>query len=112
MKRIRIVTLSALIAVLLAGGAAVAGQGPGGSGFRGRGPGGPGPNGFGPGFAFDGLELTEAQQLQMRQLMEQYREQMFAILTPEQQALVQQRREAREARMKERLERMQQRLQN
>jgi Spy/CpxP family protein refolding chaperone len=74
MKRFRVFTVAALVAGLLAGGAAYA-QGPG-AGGRGRGPGGFGP-GFGPGggLPLRALNLTDAQREQVRTLTQQYREQ-------------------------------------
>jgi Spy/CpxP family protein refolding chaperone len=85
-RRSRFVTVGALMAVL-AGGALTYAQGPG---PRGRGP------GFGPemrpgiGLRLGGLDLTEAQQQQIRQLREQHREQI--------RPLVERLREAHQAR--------------
>jgi protein CpxP len=77
MTRFRAFTLTAVLASLLAGGVALA-QGPG-PGRRG-GPGGilgfGGPGGRGPGgLPLQALDLTEAQQDQVKQLMQQYRTQ-------------------------------------
>ena len=71
---LRVVTLVGAIA---AGGALVDAQGPA-DGPRGRGPGGPG----GPqaGLALRALDLTEAQQEQVRQLTQQNREQMRSLM--------------------------------
>jgi protein CpxP len=76
MTRFRAFTLTAVLAGLLAGGVALA-QGPGPGR---RGPGGPGgfggPGGRGPGgLPLQALNLTESQQDQVRQLMQQYRTQ-------------------------------------
>ena len=67
----RIAILAAVTAVLLGAGWAFA-QGPGGGGFRGRGPGMGGPA---AGLPLGALDLTEAQREQVRQLMQQHREQ-------------------------------------
>jgi protein CpxP len=64
----------ALVAVL-AGGALTYAQGPEPGGPRGRGPGGPG-----AGLALRGLDLTDAQREQVRQLTQQNREQMRAVM--------------------------------
>ena len=80
MTRFRSLTLTAVLAGLLAGGVAFAqGSGPGRrgpDGFGGRGgfggPGGPGGPG---GLPLRALNLTETQQDQVKQLMQQYREQ-------------------------------------
>lgn len=79
MTRFRTLTLSAVLAGLLAGGVAFAQgpgpgrRGPGGfGGFGLPGPGGPG----GPaGLPLQALNLTETQQDQIKQLMQQYRQQ-------------------------------------
>jgi protein CpxP len=76
MTRFRAFTLTAALAGLLAGGVALA-QGPGPGR---RGPGGPGgfggPGGRGPGgLPLQALNLTESQQDQVKQLMQQYRTQ-------------------------------------
>ena len=160
-RALRIFTIAALTATLLGSAAAYA-QGPGPGGFRGRGPGGPG--GPGGGMPLRQLNLTEAQQQQVRQLMQRHREQtrslmerlhtahaarfqatetlpvneaairattqelvevetdmtvhrarlqsdIHALLTPEQQQRLQQLRADRQAHMKQRRERMQQRFQ-
>lgn len=62
--------IAAVITVVLAGISAYA-QGPGFGGFRGHGPGG----GRGVGLPLRELDLTEAQQEQVRQLTRQHREQ-------------------------------------
>ena len=101
-RKLRFVTVLALVIALFAAAGAVYAQGPGRGGRR-------GPGGFGPGAGeFRGLDLTEAQRQQIQQITEQYREQLFAVLTPEQQQVVQKRRAEQEARMKQRLERRQQ----
>jgi len=75
MKRFRSLTLTAALAVLLAGGATYA-QGPGPGGRNGRGPGGFGPGG---GLPLRALNLTEAQQQQVRTLTQQNREQARSV---------------------------------
>jgi len=75
MTRFRALTLTAVLAGLLAGGVAFAqGQGPGRRGGPGGfgGPGGPGGPG---GLPLQALNLTEAQQDQIKQLMQQSRQQ-------------------------------------
>ena len=71
---LRVITL---VGGIVAGGALVYAQGPA-DGPRGRGPGGPG----GPqaGLALRQLDLTEAQQNQVRQLTQQNREQMRSLM--------------------------------
>ena len=76
MTRFRVLTLTAALAGLLAGGVAFA-QGPGPGrrgpgGFGGPGPGGPGGPG---GLPLQALNLTETQQDQIKQLTQQYRQQ-------------------------------------
>jgi periplasmic protein CpxP/Spy len=78
MTRFRALTLTAILAGLLAGGVAFAqGQGPGrrgpGGGFRGPGPGGPG------GLPLQSLNLTETQRDQIKQLTQQYRQQNQSV---------------------------------
>lgn len=77
MTRLRIVIGSALVAALIGGGAAVSAQGPGP-----RGPHGHGPRGFGPraGLALEGVDLTDAQRQQIRQLREQHRDQTRSLV--------------------------------
>ena len=79
MTRFRALTLTAILAGLLAGGVAFAQgpgpgrRGPGGfGGFRGPGPGGPGGPG---GLPLQALNLTDTQRDQIRQLTQQYRQQ-------------------------------------
>jgi Spy/CpxP family protein refolding chaperone len=69
MTRFRSLTVAAFVAGLLAGGAAFA-QGPGGRGGR-----GPGGFGAGGGLPLRALDLTDAQQEQVRNLTQQYRTQ-------------------------------------
>jgi periplasmic protein CpxP/Spy len=74
MTRFRTLTLTAVLAALLAGGVAFA-QGPGRrgpGGFNGPGPGGPGGPG---GLPLQALNLSDAQKDQIKQLTEQYRQQ-------------------------------------
>jgi Spy/CpxP family protein refolding chaperone len=77
-RHFRILGVSALVAVLVGGGALVYAQGPLPGGPRGRGPGGPG--GPGAGLSLRALDLTDAQQEQVRQLTQQNREQMRSLL--------------------------------
>src|SRR5687768_6501275 len=79
MTRFRSLTITAALIALLAGGAAFA-QGPGPGGRRGPGApdgfGGPGGRGGpGGGLPFRELNLSEAQQQQVRDVSERYREQ-------------------------------------
>ena len=69
MTRLRSLTAGALIAALVAGGAAFAQGRDGGPGGRG----GRGPMG-GPGLMLRGLDLTETQQQQVRDIRERHRE--------------------------------------
>src|SRR6185295_3769218 len=76
MTRFRALTLTAVLAGLLAGGVAFA-QGPGAGRRGGPGFGGPGPGGRGGpgGLPLQALNLTEAQQDQVKQLVQQSRAQ-------------------------------------
>jgi Spy/CpxP family protein refolding chaperone len=76
-RHFRILGVTALVAAL-AGGTLTYAQDPAPGGPRGRGPGGPG----GPqaGLALRQLDLTDAQQEQVRQLTQQNREQMRSLL--------------------------------
>jgi protein CpxP len=79
MTRFRALTLTAVLAGLLAGGIAFA-QGPGPGrrgpgGYGGPGPGGRGGPGGPAGLPLQALNLTEAQQDQIKQLMQQTRQQ-------------------------------------
>ena len=85
MNRFRSFTLIAVIAALVATGMAYA-QGPGAGGPRGRGPGGPGGFGRGAVALLRGLDLTDAQREQVRQLRQQHREQTRALAERFQQA--------------------------
>jgi Spy/CpxP family protein refolding chaperone len=82
MKRFRTLTIVAVLSGLLAGGVALA-QGPGPGGRRGPGgfggPGGPGRPGGPGGLPLQALNLTDAQQDQIKQLMEQQRTQNQAV---------------------------------
>jgi len=104
MVRIRSMIGVALVGLLLVGTVAFA-QGPGG---RRGGPTGPG---LAPGLALRGLDLTDAQRDQIREITERYMQQMRAevmqVLTPEQQETVNKAEEARTARLQQRLQRRQ-----
>src|SRR3970040_1418883 len=78
-RHFRFLGVSALVAALVAGGALAYAQGPGHGGARGRGP-GFGPGGPQAGLSLRALDLTEAQQEQVRQLSQQNREQMRALM--------------------------------
>jgi len=74
-RRFHIVSLTALVALVVWGGAFVLAQGPGPEGPRGRGPGfGPG-GGPQAGLELRALDLTDAQREQVQQLTQQHREQ-------------------------------------
>ena len=107
MRRLRWVAVAAVIAVLVAGTIAFA-QGPGGR----RGGGGPG---FAPGIELRGLDLSDAQRSQIREIVQRYQQQMqseiMLVLTPEQQTKAKALQAERDARMKQRLEQRQQRQQ-
>lgn len=116
MTRFRVMALVAVVQVLLVAGVAFA-QAPG-MGRRGGpgGPGGPGGAGFGgPAMALRGLNLSETQRQQIRDVMMRHRDQIrtevFALLTPEQLEKAKQMETRQEERMKQRLERFQQRRQ-
>jgi Spy/CpxP family protein refolding chaperone len=110
MTRFRSLGVAAVLATILAGGAAFA-QGPDDSRV-GRRFGGPG-FGRGAGLPLRELNLTDAQRQQVRTLMQQHQERLrtdiFALLTPEQQARVTQLEAERQQR---RQQRQQQRQQN
>jgi Spy/CpxP family protein refolding chaperone len=78
-RHFRILGVSALVAALVVGGALVYAQGPLPGGPRGRGL-GMGPGGPAAGLALRALDLTDAQQEQVRQLTQQNREQMRALM--------------------------------
>jgi Spy/CpxP family protein refolding chaperone len=78
-RHFRVLGLSALVAALVTGGAFVYAQDAGPSGPRGRGP-GFGVRGPQAGLSLRALDLTEAQQEQVRQLSQQNREQMRALM--------------------------------
>jgi Spy/CpxP family protein refolding chaperone len=105
MGRFRWLTVVALVAVLVAGSVAFA-QGPR-PGRRG------GPVGGGPGIELRGLDLTDAQRDQIREIVQRYQQQMrsdiLLVLTPDQQEKMKTLEAQRDARLKERLERRQQR---
>lgn len=111
MKRMRIVAVVAVVQMLVVGSVAFA-KGPGG-GRHGGGPGGPGGPGFGgPGAALRGLDLSEAQRMQVKAIVERHQEEtraeIVALLTPEQQAKFKQAQADLAARLKRRLEKLQQ----
>jgi periplasmic protein CpxP/Spy len=113
MKRLGWISAVAAI-VLLVTGIAFA---QGGGGRRGGGPGGPGGPlfGGGAGIALRGVDLSDAQKEQIKQIVDRYQEQMrsdiMLVLTPEQQEKVKQAEAQREARLKERASQLQQRRQ-
>jgi len=76
-RHFRILGVSALVAALVGGGALAYAQGPEPGGPRGRGPGFGGP---GAGLSLRALDLTDAQQEQVRQLTQQNREQMRSLM--------------------------------
>ena len=76
-RHFRILGVSALVAALVSGGALLYAQGPEPGGPRGRGPGFGGP---GAGLSLRALDLTDAQQEQVRQLTQQNREQMRSLM--------------------------------
>jgi Spy/CpxP family protein refolding chaperone len=88
-----------------------------GRGARRGGPDGPGGRGGigAPGIALRGLDLTDVQQDQIREIVQRYQQQMRAdimlVLTPDQQQKLKDAEAKREARTKERLNRLQQRQQ-
>lgn len=75
-RNFRFLTSSAVVAALILGGAIVHAQSPQ-AGFRGRGPGFGGP---GSALMLRGLDLTEAQREQVRQLSQQNREQLRGLM--------------------------------
>src|SRR3954468_3930354 len=107
MRRFHWFAVVAMIAVLVAGSVVFA-QGPGGR--RGGGP------GFAPGVELRGLDLSDAQRTQIRDIVQRYQQQMqseiMLVLTPEQQTKAKALQAEREARMKQRLEQRQQRQPN
>ena len=106
-RSVRFMTVIAVVFALLVAAGAVYAQGPGG----GRRGGAFGRGGDAAGLMLRGLDLSEAQRQQIQAITEQYHQQVLAVLTPEQQQLVQQRRAQAEARIKQRLDRLQQRQQ-
>ena len=112
MVRMRVMVVVAIVQLFVMAGLAFA-QGPGGPGGRGRGPGGP--DGPGGGLPLRGVELSEVQRQQVRDITARHRQEMraeiLALLTPDQQAKVKEQETKREADMKQRLERFQQQRQ-
>lgn len=78
-RRFHFLSQIALVVAVIAGGGLVYAQGPPSGGPRGRGP-GIGPGGPGAGLSLRALDLTDAQQEQVRQLTQQNREQMRALM--------------------------------
>ena len=125
MMRFRSMTAMAVMAVLVAGSLAFAqgtAQGTGQGTERGRrgpggGLGGPGGRGLGgpAGVELRGLDLNQTQREQIQEIATRYREQMrneiMLVLTPDQQVKARQLEAQREARLKQRLEQLQQRRQ-
>ena len=111
MRRMRIVAVAAVVQILVVGSLAFA-QGPGGR-RHGGGPGGPGGPGFGgPAAVLRGLDLSEAQRMQVKAIVERHhqeaRAETFALLTSEQQAKFRQAQADQAARLKRRLEKLEQ----
>jgi periplasmic protein CpxP/Spy len=79
MDRFMAFTVTTLLGGLLAVGVASA-QGPGGGGRGGRGMGGPGGFGPGAGLPVRQLNLTDAQQSQVRTLVQQHRDELQAAM--------------------------------
>jgi Spy/CpxP family protein refolding chaperone len=109
MKRVRYIVVAVLAVLLVAGSLAFA---QGQAGPRRGGPGGPGA--LGPmGMELRGLNLTDAQREQVRQILERYQQQIrsevMLVLTPDQQQKLQQFEAQRQARRQERQQRQQQR---
>ena len=113
MTRYRVALAAVVLALAVAGLAFAQPQG----GRRGGGPGGPGRGpGFGPPIVeLRGLDLSDVQRDQVKQITDRHREEMrneiFAILTPDQLTKAKQLEAERESRMKQRLEQLQQRKQ-
>lgn len=108
--------VAVMAALVLAVGTLAFAQAPGDGGRRG--PGGPGGRGFGgpAGIELRGLDLTDTQRDQIRDIMQRYQEQIRAdvmlVLTPEQQAKAKELQAQRQARLQQRQQRQQQRRQN
>jgi Spy/CpxP family protein refolding chaperone len=114
MTRFRSLGAAAALAALLAGGVSYA-QAPDAAGQGRRGPGGRPGMGREAGLPLRELNLTAEQRTQIRTLMQQHQERLrndiFALLTAEQQAKVQQLEAERQARRQQRQEQRQQRPQ-
>ena len=114
--QVRLLMGGAVLAALLMA-TAVYAQGPGPGPGPGRGRGGPGLGRGGPQaeFALGALNLTDAQQDQVKEIMQRHREQMQseieAILTPDQRDQAAKLRTDREARLKQRQQQLEQRRQ-
>jgi hypothetical protein len=110
MKRLRWISVAAMVVLLIAGSLAFAQ----GRAARRGGPGGPFPGGP-AGIPLRGLDLSDAQRDQIRDIVQRYQQQMrtdiLLVLTPEQQEKAKQLEAKQQARMKQRLDQMQQRLQ-
>ena len=113
MKAIRALGLVLMLALVVTGLAFAQGAGNARRGQR-------GPDGFGrmggpAGIELRQLNLTDAQRQQIRDIVQRYQEQMrteiMSVLTPEQQEKAKQLQAQREARLKDRLNRLQQRQQ-
>jgi Spy/CpxP family protein refolding chaperone len=116
-KRLRVLTLATVVVSLLAGVTVALAQGPDRPGRQGR----RGQLSL-PGVELRGLELTDALREQVRTLVQQSRESeeaireqlrndIRALLTPDQLQAIDERRESREERVQERLERFEERRQ-
>ena len=94
-----------LVALVIATAVHAQGPGPGGARGLGFGPGGPQ-----AGRVLRGLNLTDAQKDQVRDITERHRQQMeseiYAILTPEQREQADKMKADREARLKQRRQRI------
>lgn len=115
MKGILVMAIAALLVVASSFAFAQA-QGQGQGDRRGPRGGGPGFGGGPAGVELRGVDLTDQQRQQIRDIVQRYQQQMrtdiMLVLTPDQQQKVKQNEAQREARMKERLQRLQQRQQS
>jgi len=105
MRRFHWLAIVVMFAVLVVGTVAFA-QGQGGGGRRGGDP------RFAPGVELRGLDLSDVQRDQIRDIVQRYQQQMqteiMAVLTPEQQTKAKALQAERQARMKQRMQQRQQ----